>query len=252
MIGFPALFHTELNAARRTWLGRIMLGVFLALAVMSVLIGRFGPEFVEAVIGDTYAGVVPAASWAETYAQWTKNLAQLAMIAVIVSAGGSTASLVSSGRARLLAVRPVDRSAQPMAAFAARAVVLAVSCICGVALLYGLTRLAFADAPLRQLLLASAAWVVTALVFLALTCGLSAAVTSPGVATGCSLGCYVLCAALSGFTTLAKYTPLGLVGAPNTLAGGGTVALAVPALTGLLVGCCALALGARTFARREL
>ncbi|AWE41915.1 MULTISPECIES: hypothetical protein [unclassified Actinobaculum] len=252
MIGFPALFHTELNAVRRTWLGRVMLGVFLALAVMSILIGRFGPEFTEAVMGDAYAGIVPAASWAETYAQWTKNLAQLAMIAVIVSAGGSTASLVSSGRARLLAVRPADRSAQPIAAFAARAVVLVVGCMCGVALLYSLTRLAFADAPLRQLLLASAAWVVTALVFLALTCGLSAAVSSPGAATGCALGCYVLCAALSGFAPLAKYTPLGLIGAPNTLVGGGTAALAVPALTGLLVACCALTIGAHAFARREL
>ena len=133
MTGFASLFAVEARTMWRTWHRYALPVVLVFLAALSVALSRFAPELFKALAGEGFQIELPEPSPDQSYAQWAKNLTQTGVFLVIFSGAGATSALISSGRAQLLAVRPVSRAAQPVAAFLARALVVGSSCLAGAA-----------------------------------------------------------------------------------------------------------------------
>ena len=220
MTGFASLFAVEARTMWRTWHRYALPVVLVFLAALSVALSRFAPELFKALAGEGFQIELPEPSPDQSYAQWAKNLTQTGVFLVIFSGAGATSALISSGRAQLLAVRPVSRAAQPVAAFLARALVVG-------------------------------SWIACALAFLAISVGLSAMIGSTLGAVGASIGVYVVCTLLA-LAEPGRYSPAGLVSLPSAIASGGGGPVAAPLAAGALAAAAILALGARSFARREL
>ena len=242
MTGFASLFAVEARTMWRTWHRYALPVVLVFLAALSVALSRFAPELFKAL---------PEPSPDQSYAQWAKNLTQTGVFLVIFSGAGATSALISSGRAQLLAVRPVSRAAQPVAAFLARALVVGSSCLAGAAVVWVGTFAAYSEAPVAPLAAASCSWIACALAFLAISVGLSAMIGSTLGAVGASIGVYVVCTLLA-LAEPGRYSPAGLVSLPSAIASGGGGPVAAPLAAGALAAAAILALGARSFARREL
>ena len=147
MTGFASLFAVEARTMWRTWHRYALPVVLVFLAALSVALSRFAPELFKALAGEGFQIELPEPSPDQSYAQWAKNLTQTGVFLVIFSGAGATSALISSGRAQLLAVRPVSRAAQPVAAFLARALVVGSSCLAGAAVVWVGTFAAYSEAP---------------------------------------------------------------------------------------------------------
>ena len=220
MTGFASLFAVEARTMWRTWHRYALPVVLVFLAALSVALSRFAPELFKALAGEGFQIELPEPSPDQSYAQWAKNLTQTGVFLVIFSGAGATSALISSGRAQLLAVRPVSRAAQPVAAFLARALVVGSSCLAGAAVVWVGTFAAYSEAPVAPLAAASCSWIVCALAFLAISVGLSAMIGSTLGAVGASIGVYVVCTLLA-LAEPGRYSPAGLVSLPSAIASGG-------------------------------
>ena len=149
MTGFSILCKHELYAVWRTWHRYVLPTVLCLFGAMSVVLSRFAPDIVGSIMGEAVRKAMPEPNWHEAYNQWTKNLAQTVMFVVIFTGAGATSSLVSSGRAQLLAVRPVSRASQPLAALVARIAVLASASLAGMAVVWAATLGFYRKAPPR-------------------------------------------------------------------------------------------------------
>ena len=230
--------------------------VIAAADVLSVLTARYSPAILKQLVGGDLIGLLPGPSWQESYAQWVKNLSQLVIFAVILTGAGATSNLISSGRAQLFAVRPVTRWHQPVAAYIARLGVVAAS-VCGATLLtWWLTRIYFADAPIGQLIAASAMWMALAALMLAVSVGFSAWLGSTLGSAGATIGVYLVLSILSALPTLADHSPAGLIAAPTAIVAHGIAVsgqpILLPLLSSAVLALIILSCGAWSFARREL
>lgn len=219
MTGFASLFAVEARTMWRTWHRYALPVVLVFLAALSVALSRFAPELFKALAGEGFQIELPEPSPDQSYAQWAKNLTQTGIFLVIFSGAGATSALISSGRAQLLAVRPVSRAAQPVAAFLARALVVGSSCLAGAAVVWVGTFAAYSEAPVTPLAAASCSWIACALAFLAISVGLSAMIGSTLGAVGASIGVYVVCTLLA-LAEPGRYSPAGLVSLPSAIASG--------------------------------
>ena len=125
------------------------------------------------------------------------------------------------------------------------------SCLAGAAVVWVGTFAAYSEAPVAPLAAASCSWIACALAFLAISVGLSAMIGSTLGAVGASIGVYVVCTLLA-LAEPGRYSPAGLVSLPSAIASGGGGPVAAPLAAGALAAAAILALGARSFARREL
>ena len=155
MTGFASLFAVEARTMWRTWHRYALPVVLVFLAALSVALSRFAPELFKALAGEGFQIELPEPSPDQSYAQWAKNLTQTGVFLVIFSGAGATSALISSGRAQLLAVRPVSRAAQPVAAFLARALVVGSSCLAGAAVV---SAICLAEDPGRAAAALRRAW----------------------------------------------------------------------------------------------
>lgn len=255
MTGFSILCKHELYAVWRTWHRYVLPTVLCLFGAMSVVLSRFAPDIVGSMMGEAVRKAMPEPNWHEAYNQWSKNLAQTVMFVVIFTGAGATSSLVSSGRAQLLAVRPVSRASQPLAALVARIAVLASASLAGMAVVWAATFGFYRKAPLAPLAAATATWFACACLFLAVTVAMSSLTGSTLAAAGIGVGSLLLTMIGSAFEPIAERSPAGLLTLPSSFAEGKTVgaaAIAVPFATSLVLMIVVVVLGAKSFARREL
>lgn len=252
MSAILTLVRKEFTEISRTWRLPAVGGVLLFFAVTSPIAALMTPAIIDMVVSGQPGVVieVPDPSYIDSYAQWVKNLSQIGMLLVVFSSAGLIAGERTSGTAALVVTKPVSRMAFAAAKFAAQAALVAVSAAVGTAVTYAGTVLAFGSSPVRPLLVASASWLVLALVAVALTEMLSAVL--PAIAAG--VGGLVIWG-LGGLLSLlpfAGYTPLALLGAPSAALAGRSVPLAVPVFTSLLLTVALVWAAGSLFGRREL
>lgn len=257
MNGFAALLRIELRMVWRTWHRWALPLVMAFLALLSVSTARFAPEIIGALVDDGLTALLPEATWQESYAQWMKNLGQIGIFVVIFAGAGATSQLITSGQASLLAVRPVSRAAQPLVAFLARAAVTMVATIISTIVFWAGTCALFDEAPAAQLFSSTALWLASALIFLAISAGLSAITASTIGSVGATIGIYLALAIIGAFPKLTDYSPAGILSAPTALAGSTSVtssgaAVALPYASAAALGAVFLLVGMQRFARREL
>ena len=253
MTGWRAFLGKELREIRRTWRAWVIPGLVALFAVTGPPIARWTRELLSSMVGDQASAIpLPDPTYVAAYQQWTKNLGQIVLFAVIVTLGGSVSGERRSGTATLVLTKPVSRAAFVLAKIAANTVFVAASVIGGALLTWVVTRLLFSEAPVGPLAGATAAWLLVGGLFVSLLVLASAALDSAAGASGLGFAAYLVLAIAGAWGPLARWTPAGLLSAPDRIAGGTDAALLWPILTGfVLVGVLAVAAVA-VFRRREL
>jgi ABC-2 type transport system permease protein len=243
----------ELLETLRTWRLPVVGGVLLFLAVMSPLAALAAPALVKSLTSSQPGVVIelPPATYLDSYAQWVKNLSQIGMMLVIFSSAGLISTETASGTAAMVLSKPVSRSSFVVAKFVVQAVLVKVSLLVGTAVVLLGTRLAFGEAPAVRLLAAVCAWLVLAVVLMALAECFSAVMSTVAAAV-MTLVVWGVAGVVALWRPLVEWTPVGLLGAPSALLAGKSADVAVPALTGVFTAFALVALAAALYSRREL
>lgn len=254
MTAFMHFLSKEITEIRRTWRGPTTLGVLLFFAVMSPLAALATPALMESVTASQPGLVieVPDPTYVDSYAQWIKNLAQMGLLLVVFASGGLIANERSSGTAVLVVTKPVSRHAFALAKYVAQALLVTVATVVGTLITYAGTVLAFgSDAPLGDLVTATAAWLGGALLAIAFVEVLSA--SFPTLAAGIGgLVAWGMIGLLAAWGPAARYSPAGLLGAPGEILAGKDVALMWPILTAIPLTVALIWLAGALFSRKEL
>jgi ABC-2 type transport system permease protein len=188
----------------------------------------------------------------DAYLQWTKNLSQLVLFAVIIMFGGAVSAEKKAGTAILVLTKPLSRAAFVTAKFVSQALLLVVTVTIGALLTWGVTYAVFGEAPIGTLAAATGSWLALGVLFVALMLMLSAMLDSQAGAAGIGFGAYILLSIGGLWDAFVKYTPVGLVNAPTELVTDKAGPLLWPVLSALALAALFVGVGIAVFRKREL
>ena len=255
MNGFAVFVRKEAIEIVRTWRIWVLPGILLVFAVTGPLSARYTPEIIASVGGSQMAAVakaIPIPTYVDAYAQWIKNLSQIALFAIIIIYGGIVSSESKSGTAILVLTKPVSRAAFVVAKALVHSAFLALTVAAGTLITWGGTALMFGTAPAGALFAAAGAWLVLGILFVCAMTLLSVLVDSQAGAAGIGLGFYALVSISAIWEPVGKYSPAALAGQPMAIAAGQAVDVTWPIATSAALAVAFVALAAWAFRRKEL
>jgi ABC-2 type transport system permease protein len=253
MNGFTVFARKEAHEILRTWRIWVLPGILLFFALTGPVLARFTPEIVGAVAGNQLGGLtIPTPTYLDAYAQWIKNLSQIALFALIIIYGGVVSAEVKSGTAALVLTKPVSRTAFVIAKAAVHSAFLAVLVGAGTLLTWGVTAITFGTAPAPAVWSSALLWLVFGVLFVALMTLLSVLISSAAGAAGAGLGAYALISIAAIWKPLGTYSPAAIPSQSTLLAAGKGADVGWPVLTALVLAVTLVALAAQLFRRKDL
>ncbi|MBN1192089.1 MAG: ABC transporter permease [Coriobacteriia bacterium] len=255
MGGFRAFLGKEFREIVRTWRIWVIPGIVLFFALTGPVTAKVTPELLGTLMSEQQTGIViqlPDPTYTDAYLQWTKNLAQIVTFVVIIVFGGMISSEKRSGTAVLVLTKPLSRASFVLAKFVSQTGLLLATVSIGAALTWGSTYAVFGEAPIGPLARATGAWLVLAVMFVALMETLSAILDSQAGAAGLGFAAYILISIATMWGPAVRHSPAGLVNAPTELAMQESVALGWPVATSLVAAALFVAATVVVFRRREL
>jgi ABC-2 type transport system permease protein len=244
----------ELKEIVRTWRIWVLPAILIFLGVLSPVTAKLTPALVQSVTGDQ-PGVVlelPDPTTVDAYLQWTKNLVQIVLIAVIISTAGTIAGEKRSGTAILVLTKPVSRQAMVVAKVLGNLVLVIGGTVAGALACLGATAVLFEVSSVPEFAGATALWLVLAVLFLCVMTLLSVLIDSQAGAAGIGLVVYLALAVLNAWGPAKEYSPAGLLGAADAVATGQDVAVLWPVLTAVGASVAIVVAAAWAFRRVEL
>ncbi len=253
MTGFAVFARKETQEIWRTWRLWVLPGILVFFALTGPPLARYTPEIVTAFAGDQLGGfTIPTPTYLDAYAQWAKNLTQIALFALIIIYGGVVSAESRSGTAVLVLTKPVSRSAFVVVKAVVSSAFVTVLLAAGTLLTWGLTAAMFGTAPAAALWSSALVWLVLAVLFLSLMTLLSVVIGSAAGAAGAGLGFFVLMSIASIWKPLAAYSPAGLASQATALAAGTPAEPWWPVGTSIALSVALVTLAAALFRRKEL
>src|SRR5450756_2605286 len=161
MTGFGPFLVKELREIAATWRLYVLPVTLLFCAVASPLLALATPYLVGTVANLPLK--LPDPTVADAYAQWTKNLGQMALLVVIVSFSSAVNGEKTSGTAAMALSKGLTPAAFIVAKVAAAYALVAVPTALATLVMALTTRVVFGEAPVGTLFRATAAWLVLAL-----------------------------------------------------------------------------------------
>jgi ABC-2 type transport system permease protein len=253
MTGFLVFAGKEGREIVRTWRIWVLPSIVVFFAVTGPLLARYTPQLVGALAGSQLQGLkIPTPTYTDSYLQWTKNLSQIVLIAVIIAYGGLVSGELRAGTAVLVLTKPLSRTAFLLAKVTVQSLFLLCVVALGALVTWALTWSIFGTAPATALWSATGVFVVLGMVFVALMTLLSVLIRSTAGAAGAGLGAYVLLAIATTWQPLGTYSPAGLTALPGALAAGKDVTAVWPVLTAVLLVPVLIAVAGQVFRRQDL
>ncbi|HSO69641.1 MAG TPA: ABC transporter permease subunit [Arachnia sp.] len=251
-MSFRAFLSKDLREIVRTWRIFVLPGILLFSAVTGPPTAAYTAELLATLGGDIFAGVMPDPTWVDSYAQWTKNLSQIVAFALIIMMGSVISGEKRAGTAIMVLTKPVSRAGFVLSKFVSTAILLIGATLVGMLVTWGVTLIWFPDAPFGPLLAATAAWLLFALLLVAVVLLGSAAVDSGAGAAGIGLGFFFLLMLSGIWGPMLRWTPAGMINAPVALGADVEVDLLWPALTTAALAVVLVWAAVKVFERREL
>jgi ABC-2 type transport system permease protein len=254
MRGFGAFVAKEMLETRKAWRLWVVPGVLVFLGLTTPILAAVTPALLK-VTAQRQPGVVirfPAPTAADAYLQFMGNLAQLALLVVIITGAAAIAGERRAGTAVLVLTKPLSRAAFVTAKVVANLVVLVIATALGAALCVAVTIALFDTTHIAAFVDSVVVWLALAAMFTCLMVLLSAALDKQAAAAGAGLGVYAALFALTGLPIVRDRTPAGLLAANDALLKGRDVALAVPLAVTLVLAVAFLFAAAWAFRRKEL
>ena len=254
MPGFGAFLAKGLREIARTWRIWVLPGIVLFFAVSGPPLAKITPELLSSFVADQPGMVIefPEPTYIDAYLQWTKNLQQIVLFAVIIMFGGVISAEKRSGTAILALTKPLSRASFVLATFVSQAVLLVASVVVGALVTWGATYAIFAEAPAAPLAAATGVWLLFGVMFLALMVLLSASIDSQAGAAGLGFLGYIALSIGTLWSPAVEYTPAALVGAPTQLVMEEAAALGWPIAATVALTVALVAAAVLIFRRREL
>jgi len=252
--GFRAFLRKELLETRKTWRLWVLPGVLVFLGVGTPILAAATPALLR-ITAERSPGVTirfPDPTALDAYAQFLGNLAQLALLVVIITGAAAVAGEHRAGTSALVLTKPLSRPAFVTAKAASGLVLLALATALGAALCVGVTVALFDTAYIPAFLLSVALWLALGAMFVTLMVLLSAAFGRQATAAGAGIGVYVALFVLTGFPAAREHTPAGILAANDALLRGRSVDLAVPLVTTLALTVAFVVAAALVFRRKEI
>jgi len=250
MTGFGPFLVKELREIVATWRLFVLPLTLLFCAVASPLLALATPYIVGTVANLPLT--LPDPTVADAYAQWTKNLGQMALLVVIVSFSSAVNGERASGTAAMALAKGLTPAAFIVAKVTAAYALVAVPTALATLVMALTTRVVFGEAPVGTLLRATVAWLVLALWCVTAVILLSTVLDSASATAGLAIAAWVALAVISSWGPAARWSPAGLVGAPTSLAMGSETAWAWPALTAAVTAAMLVVGSVLALRRREL
>lgn len=180
MNGFISLPSKELLEFARTWKVWVIPGLFIVLAVTSVLSARFTTELMQSLLpaGSDMSALIPDPTRRYTLGQWTKNLSQIGIVAILLMSGSTINAEDRQGTQILILTKPVSRWGYVLAKFVSSVIFCTATVAVGALVEYAASLIFFRDNQAVPLLQLTAAWLLYALILVAVTLVGSAILTS--------------------------------------------------------------------------
>ena len=254
MSGFAAFVRKELLELRKTWRLWVLGGVFVFLGIGTPILAAATPALLE-MTAERSPGVsisFPAPTAADAYLQFLGNLAQLALLVVIITGAASVASEHRAGTSVLVLTKPLSRGAFVTAKAVSGLLLLLLATAAGAALCIAVTVALFDTAFIAPFIASVGLWLALGAMFVTLMVLLSAATGRQATAAGIGLGVYVALFVLTGFPAARDRSPAGILAANDALVKGRDVTLAAPLVTTLALAALFVAAAVVVFRRKEL
>ena len=253
MTGAAVFAGKEIREIWRTWRIWVLPSIVLFFALTGPPLAKYTPELVGALAGNQLRGLqVPAPTFSDAYVQWTKNLSQIVLIAVVIVYGSLVSGEVRSGTVTLVLTKGLSRRAFVAVKAAVHSLFLVVLVAAGALLTWLLTLLLFGAAPARGLWNATGAFLVLGVLFMAAMTLLSVLIRSAAGAAGAGLGAYVVVSVAAIWKPLDDYSPAGLTTLPGALAAGHGVDPLWPIATSVVLALLLLVAASLAFSRQDL
>ena len=250
MTGFGPFLVKELREIVATWRLFVLPLTLLFCAVTSPLLALATPYIVGTVANLPLT--LPDPTVADAYAQWTKNLGQMALLVVIVSFSSAVNGERASGTAAMALSKGLTPAAFIVAKVTAAFALVAVPTALATLVMALTTRVVFGEAPVGTLLRATVAWLVLALWCVTAVILLSTVLDSTSATAGLAIAAWVALAVISAWGPAARWSPAGLVGAPTSLAMGNETTWIWPMLTAAVTAAILVVGSVLALRRREL
>lgn len=254
MTGFSAFVRKEALETRKTWRLWVLPGVLVFLGLTTPILAAVTPAILKMTAERTPGVVIrfPDPTAMDAYVQFMGNLAQLALLVVIITGASLVAGERRAGTAALVLTKPLTRSAFIFAKALASLGVLVLATVLGAALCIVVTILLFDAALIARFVESVAVWLVLAAMFTCIMVLLSAALDRQAVAAGAGLGVYVSLFVLTGFPLVRDNSPAGLFAANDAILKGRDAALTTPLIVTVVVAVACVVAAAWAFKRKEL
>ena len=253
MTGAVEFARKEAGEIVRTWRIWVLPGIVLFFAVTGPILARFTPELVGALVGNQLGGLkLPPPTFADSYAQWIKNLSQIVLIAIVIVYGSLVSGELRSGTAVLVLTKPLSRTSFVVTKATVHSAFVALTVAIGAAVTWILTFLIFGTAPATALWRSTGEFLVLAVLFVGFMTLLSVLVGSTAGSAGIGLAIYVVLSIAAISKPLTDRSPAGLATQPAALAAGKDVAALWPIVTGLALTCLLVALAGAVFRRKDI
>jgi ABC-2 type transport system permease protein len=252
--GFGAFTRKELLETRKTWRLWVLPGVLVFLGLTTPIMAAVTPAILK-MTAQRQPGVVikfPAPTSIDSYTQFLGNLAQLALLVVIITGAAAIAGERRGGTAALVLTKPLSRTSFVWAKALANLVILVAATAIGTVLCVVVTIALFDAQHIVPFVESVALWLALAAMFVCLMIWLSAAMDKQAAAAGAGLAVYAAVFALTGFPAIREWTPAGLLAANDALLKGKDMALGRPVTVTLLLAIVFLIGAAWSFRRKEL
>lgn len=254
MSGFRAFLRKELRETRRTWRLWALPGILIFLGLTTPILAAATPYLLKMTAQRTPGLVVtyPTPTALDAYSQFMGNLAQLALLAVIVTGAGVVAGERRAGTAALMLCKPLSRAGFIAAKAVSGLAILLVATALGAALCILVTLVVFDASHIAGFVTSVLVWLALAALFVTLMVFLSAAMDRQAPAAGAGIAVYVALFVLTGFPLARDRTPAGLMAANDALLKGRHASLAVPLATTLALAVLFVVAAVVAFRRKEL
>jgi ABC-2 type transport system permease protein len=251
---FRAFLGKELRETRKTWRLWVLPGILVFLGVSTPILAAATPYILKMTAQRTPGVVIsfPAPTALDSYLQFMGNLAQVALLAIIVTGAAVVTGERRAGTAALMLCKPLSRAGFIAAKAVSSLVIIVVATALGAALCIVVTVAIFDAAYIGRFVASVLVWLALAGMFAALMVFLSAAMDRQAPAAGAGIAVYVAFFVLTGFPAVRDRTPAGLLAANDALLKGRHVALAAPLATTLVLAVLFVVAAVVAFRRKEL
>lgn len=252
--GFAAFTRKELLETRKTWRIWVLPGVLVFLGLSTPIMTAATPAILK-MTARSQPGVVikyPPPTSLESYAGFMGNLAQLALLVVIITGATAVAGERRGGTAVLVLTKPLSRTSFVWAKTVANLLILVAATAAGTALCIVATVALFDTAHIPAFLESVVLWLALAAMFVCLMVWLSAALDRQAAAAGAGIAVYAALFALTGFPALRDWSPAGVFAANEAVLKGQDAVLVRPVAVTLVLAAVFVLLAAWSFRRKEL